>query len=86
MEEVEHDTKNSAKEVNKVERVVVDGKTTNEDLNHQLEKLWKTDFEGSLVETKVCPSVEDEKVLRIMEETLVKDRRRSFSSSAALAE
>ena len=30
----------------------------------------KTDFEGSLVETKVCPSVEDKKALQIMEKTL----------------
>ena len=42
----------------------------NEDLKHHLERLRKTDFEGSLVETKVCPSLEDKKVLQIMEETL----------------
>ncbi len=42
----------------------------NEDLKHQLERLWKTDFEGSLVETKVCPSLEDTRALQIMEETL----------------
>jgi hypothetical protein len=46
------------------------GKNTDEDLKHQLERLWKTDFEGSLVETKVCPSVEDKKALQIMEKTL----------------
>ena len=48
----------------------VDHERINEDLNHKLERLWKTDFEGSLVETKVSPSVEDKKALQIMEETL----------------
>ena len=48
----------------------VEQERMNEDLKHQLERLWKTDFEGSLVETKVCPSLEDKKVLQIMEEML----------------
>ena len=48
----------------------VEQERMNEDLKHQLERLWKTDFEGSLVETKVCPSLEDKKVPQIMEETL----------------
>ena len=31
----------------------------NEELNQQLERLWKTDFENSEVETRVCTSLED---------------------------
>ena len=42
----------------------------NEVLKHQIERLCTTDFEGSLVETKVCLSLEDKKALLIMEEIL----------------
>ncbi len=38
----------------------VEREKMDEDLKHQLQSLWKTDFEGSLVETKVCPSLEDD--------------------------
>lgn len=42
----------------------------NEELNQQLESLWKTDFESSEVETRVYASLEDERALEIMERTL----------------
>ena len=42
----------------------------NEELNQQLERLWKTDFENSEVETRVCASLEDKRVLKVMERTL----------------
>ena len=42
----------------------------NDDLNRKLEGLWKTDFEGSLVETKGCDSIEDKRALKVMETTL----------------
>ena len=42
----------------------------NEELNQQLERLWKTDFESSEVETRVCASLEDKRALEIMEKTL----------------
>jgi hypothetical protein len=70
MEESEHVMKDRTEEVKEVERVQVDRENTDEDLKHQLESLWKTDFEVSLVETKLCPSVEDKKALQIMEKTL----------------
>ena len=41
-----------------------------EELRQQLERLWKTYFEGTEVETKVCASVEDKRVLEIMEGSL----------------
>ena len=41
-----------------------------EELNQQLERLWKTDFESSEVETRVCASLEDKRALEIMERTL----------------
>ena len=37
------------------------------ELHQQLERLWKTDFENTEVETKVCASVEDKRTLEIME-------------------
>ncbi len=40
------------------------------DLNYQLERLWKTDFEDCVVNTKVCPSIEDQRALIMMEESL----------------
>jgi hypothetical protein len=70
MEESEHVMKDRTEEVKEVERVQVDRENTDEDLKHQLERLWKTDFEGFLVETKVYPSVEDKKALQIMEKKL----------------
>ena len=48
----------------------VEYERVNEDLKHQMDRLWKTDFESSLVETKVCPSLEDKKAQQIMAETL----------------
>ena len=41
-----------------------------EELRQQLERLWKTDFENTEVETKVCASVEDKRALEIMEGSL----------------
>ena len=41
-----------------------------EELCQQLERLWKTDFEDTEVETKVCASVEDKRALEIMEGSL----------------
>ncbi|KAK3700060.1 hypothetical protein QZH41_004360 [Actinostola sp. cb2023] len=43
-----------------------------EQLQHQLERLWKTDFCDSVVGTKVNASVEDKKALEVMERTLKK--------------
>ena len=42
----------------------------NDDLNQQLESLWKTDFDGSLLDSKSCDSMEDRKALKIMGLTL----------------
>ena len=42
----------------------------NDDLNRQLESLWKTDFDGSLLDSKSCDSMEDRKALKIMGSTL----------------
>ena len=42
----------------------------NDDLNRQLESLWKTDFDGSLLDSKACDSMEDRKALKIMGSTL----------------
>ena len=39
----------------------------NEELNKHLERLWKTDFGNSEVETRVCTSLEDKKALEVME-------------------
>ena len=41
-----------------------------EELHQLLERLWKTDFEDTEVETKVCASVEDKRALEIMEGSL----------------
>ena len=41
-----------------------------EELHQQLERLWKTDFENTEVETKVCASVEDKRAQEIMEGSL----------------
>ena len=37
----------------------IERQAQNEELNQQLERLWKTDFENSKVETRVCASLED---------------------------
>ena len=41
-----------------------------EDLNHKLERLWRTDFQDCVVDTKVCPSVEDQRALKMIEQSL----------------
>ena len=40
-----------------------------ENLRQQLERLWKTDFENTEVDSKVCTSVEDKRALEFMEGT-----------------
>ena len=40
------------------------------DLNHKFERLWRTDFQDCIVDTKVCPSIEERKALEMMEESL----------------
>ena len=45
-------------------------KICDEELRQQLERLWKTDFENTEVETKICTSVEDKRALEIMEGSL----------------
>ena len=42
----------------------------NETLDRQLEKLWKTDFRDSIVGTRTLPSVEDNKALTKIRESL----------------
>ena len=42
----------------------------NETLDLQLEKLWKTDFRDSIVGTRTLPSVEDNKALTKIRESL----------------
>ena len=44
--------------------------TDNEILHHQLERLWKTDFGDSAVVTDTLPSIEDNKALNKMEQSL----------------
>ena len=44
--------------------------TDNEILHHQLERLWKTDFEDAVVGIDTLPSVEDNKALNKMEQSL----------------
>ena len=39
----------------------------NEEWHQQLERLWKTYFENTEVETKVCAPVEDKRAFKIME-------------------
>ena len=41
-----------------------------EELHKQLERLWKTDFENTEVETKVCASVKVKRAIEIMEGSL----------------
>ncbi|XP_022803018.1 uncharacterized protein LOC111340435 [Stylophora pistillata] len=48
----------------------VESEIRDEELHQQLERLWKTDFENTEVETKVCASVEDKRALEIMEGSL----------------
>jgi hypothetical protein len=45
-------------------------KSMEQDLNYQLERLWKTDFEDCVVDTSVWPSIEDKRALTVMEESL----------------
>ena len=49
----------------KTEKKKLDSKTEceirNEEWHQQLESLWKTDFENTEVETKVCAPVEDKR-------------------------
>ena len=42
----------------------------NETLERQLEKLWKTDFRDSIVGTRTLPSVEDNKALAKIKQSL----------------
>ena len=42
----------------------------NETLDRQLEKLWKTDFRDSIVGTRTLPSVEDNKALTKIKQSL----------------
>ena len=39
----------------------------NDEWHQQLERLWKTDFENTEIETKVCAPVEDKRAFKIME-------------------
>ena len=55
--------------VNKREREIV-RQYENDKLNERLEGLWRTDFEGTLVNNKVCDSVEDKRALEVMESSL----------------
>lgn len=48
----------------------IDSQAQDEQLNRQLERLWKTDFENCEVETKVCASLEDKRALEVMEKSL----------------
>lgn len=48
----------------------VECKICDEELSQQLERLWKTGFVNTEVETKVCASVEDKRAIEIMEGTL----------------
>lgn len=66
----EHLVKEQTDDSESIPSKEVDQERMNEDLKHQLERLWKTDFEDSLVDTKACPSLEDKKALQIMKETL----------------
>ena len=47
----------------------------NETLDRQLEKLWKTDFRDSIVGTRTLPSVEDNKALTKIRESLQRRER-----------
>ena len=60
----------SSENKNQLQRDETKRQARNEELNQQLESLWKTDFESSEVETRVCASLGDERTLQIMERTL----------------
>ena len=51
--------------------MLLDSKTEceirNDEWHQQLERLWKTDFENTKVETKVCAPVKDKRAFNIME-------------------
>jgi len=61
---------NSSENKNQLQTNETERQARNEELNQQLESLWKTDFESSEVETRVYASLEDERALEIMERTL----------------
>ena len=60
----------SSENKNQLQTDETERQARDEELNQQLERLWKTDFESSEVETRVCASLEDKKALEIMERTL----------------
>ena len=45
----------------------IDHQAQDDEQSQQLERLWRTDFENSEVETRVCASLEDKRALEIME-------------------
>ena len=51
--------------------MLLDSKTEcqirNDEWHQQLERLWKTDFENTEVETKVCALVKDKRAFKIVE-------------------
>ena len=50
----------------------LDCQAQDEELNRQLERLWKTDFENREVETKVCASLGNKRALVVMERSYTK--------------
>jgi len=60
----------SSENKNQLQTDKTERQARDEELNQQLERLWKTDFESSEVDTRVCASLEDKRVLEIMEGTL----------------
>ena len=60
----------SSENKNQLQTDETERQARDEELNQQLERLWKTDFESSEVETRVCASLEDKRALEIMERTL----------------
>jgi len=60
----------SSENKNQLKKDETERQARDEELNQQLERLWKTDFESSEVETRVCASLEDKRALEIMEGTL----------------
>ena len=48
----------------------IERQARDEELSQQLDRMWKTDFENSEVETRVCTSLEDKRALEVMERTL----------------
>ena len=60
----------SSENKNQLQTDKTERQARDEELNQQLERLWKTDFESSEVDTPVCASLEDKRALEIMEGTL----------------